>query len=597
MPEERKLVTILFADVTGSTALGEALDPEDVRALMGRYYVHARQVIADHGGRLEKFIGDAVMAVFGLPQAHGNDPERALAAALALRAALADDVLLTGRLTLRIGVNTGEVVATRDASASDFLVTGDAVNVAARLQQAATPGEILVGERTQAGGAAAFHFAEARMTLVKGKSQPLAVFPLVGPRPTRALSRPPLVGRRRELAQLGLLRDAALEERHPQLVSIIAPAGTGKTRLLEGFLAGLDPTEGWHGATARCLPYGQSLTSWPLRGLLDDLLGVPFTPELVREAFAAGGQAEVDAERLAGLVLASLGVETLEAGTETNRAVERESTFAAWRLLIEALARQAPRIVIFEDLHWASESLLDLVEHVTHPRTQAALLIVVVSRPELLDRRPAWGGGTRNFTVLALDALGAAQTRQLVAQLVPETVGEAVRSRIVERSGGNPFFAIELSRGLAERLGDGAKGYGADAGPDLLPETVHEAVLARLDLLSGAEREVLQVAAVAGRTFRVPTLQAALPARDPAAIAGALEGLLAHDVVEMAEGEAGAYTFRHILLRDVAYATLARAERARLHLAVAAWLEVFAADRLDAFVELLAYHEREAATL
>jgi class 3 adenylate cyclase len=601
MPEERKLVTILFSDVTGSTALGEALDPEDVRALMSRYYQHARRVITDHGGALEKFIGDAVMAIFGLPQAHGNDAERALAAALALRAAVAADPLLAERLLLRIGVNTGEVVATLDPAAADFLVTGDAVNAAARLQQAANPGEILAGERTVAAGRASFHFGEARSIAVKGKTLPLMVFPLAGPRPARELSRPPLVGRRRELAQLGLLRDAALEERHPQLVSIIAPAGTGKTRLLEEFLDGLDPAEGWQVATARCLPYGQSLTYWPLRGLLDDLLGAPFTPELVREAFVAGGQAEVDAERLAGLLLASLGVETVEAGAEPSQAVERqgerESTFAAWRLLIEALARHAPRIVIFEDLHWASESLLDLVEHVTHPRTQAALLIVVLSRPELLDRRPAWGGGTRNFTVLALDALGAEQTRQLVTWLAPETLGEAVRSRIVERSGGNPFFAIELSRGLSERLGDGATGDGADARSDILPETVHEAVLARLDLLSGAEREVLQVAAVAGRTFRAPTLQAALPARDPTVIAGALEGLLTHDMVAPAEGEGGVYTFRHILFRDVAYATLARAERVRLHLAVARWLEAFAADRLDEFVELLAYHEREAATL
>src|SRR5215472_4935140 len=242
MPEERKLVTILFADVTGSTALGEALDPEDVRALMGRYYQHALRVIADHGGTLEKFIGDAVMAVFGLPQAHGNDAERALAAALALRAAVADDLLLSVRLLLRIGVNTGEVIATRDPSAGDFLVTGDAVNAAARLQQAASPGEILAGERTVAAGRASFHFGEARYIAVKGKSLPLTVFPLAWPRPARELSRPPLIGRRRELAQLGLLRDAALEERHPQLVSIIAPAGTGKTRLLEEFLAGLDPT-------------------------------------------------------------------------------------------------------------------------------------------------------------------------------------------------------------------------------------------------------------------------------------------------------------------------------------------------------------------
>jgi hypothetical protein len=234
------------------------------------------------------------------------------------------------------------------------------------------------------------------------------------------------------------------------------------------------------------------------------------------------------------------------------------------------------------------------------------LLIVVLSRPELLDRRPAWGGGTRNFTVLALDALGATQTRQLVDQLAPETVAEAVRARLVERSGGNPFFAIELSRGLAERLTDDSDAGGLSTGPELLPEalpaTVHEAVLARLDQLSEPERAVLQVAAVAGRTFRPLTVRAALPERDPASIADALDGLVARDVVALAEGreeaqEEGAYTFRHILFRDVAYATLARAERVRLHLAVARWLEDYAAARLDEFVELLAYHYREAATL
>jgi class 3 adenylate cyclase len=589
MPEERKLVTMLFADVTGSTALGEALDPEDVRALMARYYQHARQVMLDHGGTLEKFIGDAVMAVFGLPHAHGNDAERALAAALALRAALANDALLTGRLLLRIGVNTGEVVATRDASAGDFLVTGDAVNVAARLQQAASPGEILVGARTLAAGAAAFHFGAARSIEVKGKSQPLSVFPLVGARAGRALSRPPLVGRKRELAQLGLLRDATLEERHPQLVSIVAPAGTGKTRLLEEFLAGLDPEEGWQVATARCLPYGQSLTSWPLRGLLDELLGVRSSLERVREVFTAGGHAEADAVRLAEFLLGALGV-------ETGEQAQRESTFAAWRLLVEALARQAPRIVVFEDLHWASESLLDLVEHVTHPRTNAPLLIIVLSRPELLDRRPSWGGGRQSFTALALRSLTAAQTRQLVDPLVPEQASPAVRARIVERSGGNPFFAIELAQGLAERLAGPADPASADVGA--LPDTVYEAVLARLDQLTEPEREALQVAAVAGRTFRLPTLVAALPERDPSTIAAALDGLLLRDLVTPAEqGEDAAYTFRHILFRDVAYGTLARAERVRLHVAVAQWLEAYARDQLDEYVELLAYHYREAATL
>ncbi|HEY8322985.1 MAG TPA: adenylate/guanylate cyclase domain-containing protein [Ktedonobacterales bacterium] len=597
MPEERKLVTILFADVTGSTALGETLDPEDVRTLMGRYYQHARQILAEHGGTLEKFIGDAVMAIFGLPQAHGNDPERALAAALALRAALADDTLLAGRLLLRIGVNIGEVVATRDTSAGDFLITGDAVNVAARLQQAASPGEILVGERARTASVMAFHFGEARALEVKGKSAPLTAFSLLSARTARALSRPPLVGRSRELAQLGLLRDAVLEERHPQLVSIVAPAGTGKTRVLEEFLAGLRAEGGWRVATARCPPYGQALTSWPLRGLLDELLGERFSLARVTQAFAAAGHAEADAERLAELLLAALGI-------ESEVSAQRESIFNAWRLFIEALAQQTPRIVVFEDLHWASDSLLDLVEHITHLRTRAPLLIVVLSRPELLDRRPSWGGGRRSFTALELDGLNEAQTRQLVGSLAPtlgsETARERVVAHIVEHSGGNPFFAIELARGLAERLGASAAQASADLGSatvDALPDTVHEAVLARLDQLAEPEREALQAAAVAGRTFRLPTLVAALPQRDPAALATALEGLVERDLVTPAEGEDEAYTFRHILFREVAYGTLTRAERVRLHLAVARWLEAYAHDRQDEFVELLAYHYREAATL
>src|SRR5215831_2988458 len=288
MAEERKLVTILFADVTGWTALGEALEPEDVRALVSRYYQHARRVIAAHGGTLEKFIGDATMAVFGLPHVHGNDAERALAAALALRAAVADDPVLAPHFAVHTGVSTGEVATAHpspDPATADALVTGDVVNTAARLYDAAEAGEILAGERTRMAAESAFLFGEPRLIAAKNKRHPVPAYPLLGPRPARRMSRPPLVGRKRELAQLGLLRDAALEERHPQLVSIVAPAGTGKTRLLEEFLAGLDPARGWQVATARCLPYGQSLTYWPLRGLLDELLGAPFSPDLVREAY------------------------------------------------------------------------------------------------------------------------------------------------------------------------------------------------------------------------------------------------------------------------------------------------------------------------
>ena len=224
----------------------------------------------------------------------------------------------------------------------------------------------------------------------------------------------------------------------------------GKTRLLEEFVAKLDPTEDWRIATARCLPYGQTLTYWPLRGLLVELLGEQFSLQRVASVFAAEGHPRADAERLAGLLLATLGVEAEEHA-------ERESTFNAWRLFIEALARQAPRIVVFEDLHWASESLLDLVEYIMRPRTQAALLIVATSRPELLDRRPLWGGGRQNFTALALTPLSDTQTRTLLGKLARK-VPPLVRERMVEHAGGNPFFAIELARGQAARVADSAKG-------------------------------------------------------------------------------------------------------------------------------------------
>jgi hypothetical protein len=286
-------------------------------------------------------------------------------------------------------------------------------------------------------------------------------------------------------------------------------------------------------------------------------------------------------------VLATLGIER---DGHDGQSSDRASIFGAWRLLVEALAREAPRIIVFEDLHWASESLLDLVEHIMGPRTQAAVLMIALSRPELLDRRPAWGGGQRNFTSLALEPLRDEQTRELVGHLT-EGLHGAVRLRVAERSGGNPFFAIELARSVAER---GVVDLAAS--DDGLPDTVHEAVLERLDRLEPAERSVLQVATVAGRTFRPDMLRALVGG--PSAekdLDRALGDLLARDLIVQTED--GQYTFRHLLFRDVAYGTLPRAERIRLHAQVAAWLERFAADRLDEFTELIAYHYREAVVL
>ncbi|HZO74801.1 MAG TPA: adenylate/guanylate cyclase domain-containing protein [Ktedonobacteraceae bacterium] len=585
MPEERKLVSILFADVSGSTALGESLDPEDVRTLMGRYYEHARRVVAEHGGTIEKFIGDAVMAVFGLTQAHEDDAERALAAALALSTAVANDEILGATFQLRMGVNTGEVVATSDLSTGDFLVTGDTVNVTARLQQHASPGEIIAGERTFNSAQSAFLFDEPGLISVKGKSQPLRAYPLKSVREARIVNRPPFVGRKQDLLQLALLEARVLEERRPQLVSIVAPAGTGKTRLLEEFLRRIDPEEGFQTAMVRCLPYGQTLTYWPLRGLLDGLMrGEEVAKLQIMAVFTQAGYQAEDASRLSDLILATLGIESDATGT-----TDRESIFAAWRLLIEAFAHQAPRILIFEDLHWASESMLDLVEHVTHQHTHAQVLLIVLSRPELLDRRPAWGGGRQNFTAIALQPLTSAQTHDLVEKL-SANLPEATRQEIADRSGGNPFFALELVRGLAER---GLSGEAATL--DRLPDTVHAAVQARIDLLTRQERMVLQVASVASRAIRLHMLHAVLNEYSLQEIETALDGLLSRDMLVSSAGDV--YAFRHILIRDVAYNTISRAQRVLLHSKIAAWLESTEADRLDAFAALIAYHYREAVLL
>lgn len=586
MPEERKLVTILFADVTGSTALGELFDPEDVRALMSRYYEHARRVVAAHGGTIEKFIGDAVMALFGLAQSHEDDAERALAAALALRAAIESDEILRGvSFQLRMGVNTGEVVATSDHSSGDFLVTGDTVNVAARLQQNANPGEIIANERTFNAAQNAFLFDEPRMIEAKGKREPLRVYPLKGAREARAVYRPPFVGRKQDLMQLQLLAARVIEEERPQLVSIVAPAGTGKTRLLEEFLHRLDPDEGFQMAAVRCLPYGQTLTYWPLRGLLNGLLMGPEITKLpLMAVFTRAGYEVEDASRLSDIILATLGIES-----DSTAAIDRESLFAAWRLLIEAFAKQAPRVLIFEDLHWASDSMLDLVEHVTQQHTRARLLLIVLSRPELLDRRPTWGGGRQNFTALALQPLTPTQTGDLVERLSSDLAPE-VRQQIAERCGGNPFFALELARGLAER---GLSGAATTL--DMLPDTVHAAVQARIDLLTKQEHAVLQIAAVASRGIRPAMIHAALDEYSLRDIEIALDGLLARDMLVPAEGDS--YTFRHILIRDVAYSTLSRAERVRLHSKLAVWLETMVADHLDAYAEIIAYHYREAVLL
>jgi len=591
MPEERRVVTVLFADVMGSTALGEDLDPEDVRALLGRYYATAKDVVAQHGGTIEKFIGDAVMAVFGLQQAHGDDPERALSAALELRDRVRGDAKLGERVPIRIGINTGEVVAAREHEAADFLVTGDAVNVAARLQQAAAPWAIVCGERTARAAWSGFAFAARISIEAKGKRQPVAAYPLTGRLAHRAAPRVPLLGRDADLEQLELVARRAFAEQRPFLVSLIAPAGTGKTRLLEEFLDRIPHTyAAVRVAVAQCLPYGQRLTYWPLRAVLYRLVGLPddASPAAVRERTVAwlAENAFDGSVNTANLLAATVGAGETEVS-------DRAALFAAWRDAIELASRRGPLVLVFEDLHWSADSLLDLVEYVMQPRADAPILMIILTRPELLDRRPNWGGGRRNHLALTLEPLAESAVARLVEHLLESAHPEIVR-RIVERSEGNPFYAGELVRSLIERTSSLVDVRAVEDALANLPDTVHATVLARIDLLDERARRVLQVGAVFGRAFRVRGV-AQVDSVDDGELARSCEDLLAKDLVRRVGGDE--YAFRHILIREVAYQTLTRGERAHLHAAAGQWLESHAAGREEALAELIAYHYREAVAL
>ena len=589
--EERRLVTILFADVSGSTALGETLDPEDVRALLARFYVIAQEVIGNHGGTLEKFIGDAVMAVFGLPQAHGDDPQRALAAALELRERVRNDAKLGNRLPIRVGVNTGEVVASRGATTGDFLVTGDAVNVAARLQQSAEPWAVLCSERTALAAAREFVFGAPLRIAAKGKREAISAALLVSRGSAAGPRRVPLIGREHDLAHLELVAQRAFAERRPFLVSLVAPAGTGKTRLLEEFLDRLPrAAPGTAVAVAQCLPYGQRLTYWPLRAVLFSLIGIAedLPPEDARRSVRAWlRDASVEgADRAADFLSATVGIGEVEVS-------DRDALFAAWRTLVETAAARGPLVLVFEDLHWSSDTLLDLVEFVMQPRRDVPVLMIALARPELLDRRPGWGGGRRNYVSLALEPLSDEAVRNLAVHLLGEEIPDIV-TRVVERAEGNPFYAGEIVRAVMDRVPSLRDQASIEQVLAVLPDTVQTTVLARLDLLQNAERRVLQMGAVFGRAFR-PAGIVALASDLSAEIGHVIDRLEQKDLIYRSDGDR--WAFRHILIREVAYQTLPRTERARLHAAAARWLEVVAVGREDVLAELIAYHYREAVIL
>jgi class 3 adenylate cyclase len=600
--EERKVVTVLFADITGSTALGERLDAEALKEVMGAFFMAMRAEIEAEGGTVEKFIGDAIMAAFGVPRVHEDDPARALRAALRMRARL--DELNDGlaerygvTLELRIGINTGPVMAVTDPRPGEALATGDAVNAAARLEQAAQPGQVLVSERT-AQAAPHFRFSPAQRLELRGRVEPLRAVELERDQPitegTLSGFRAPLVGRRRELELLGATYRRAVEEGQPHLVTLYGEAGVGKSRLAGELLAGLEaaaPTP--RVVRGRCLAYGDGITYWPLAELLKTYAQALDTDsgELARArvsdvAEAVLASAGVDSpEDLAATLAASIGLGSSDAAQRTPQELRAETHFA-WRSFFSALAADAPTVVLIEDLHWADAAVLELIEDVAN-HAAGPLFFLCTARPELTARRPTWGGGRRSFTGLAVEPLDASESIRLAELLLDAVIGERARAEIVARAEGNPFFLEEIVRTRA--------GPGSDA--DALPDTVHAALAARIDLLPADEKRVLQTAAVVGRVFW-PAAIAEIATLESGVVGELLDRLQNRDLVlgRLSSSMSGQreLIFKHALICEVAYESLPRRDRVRMHRGVADWIECTFAGRRDEVVELIAHHRAAA---
>jgi class 3 adenylate cyclase len=600
--ETRKTVTVLFCDATSSTALGERIDPESLRNLMTRYFDVMREVIEFHGGVIEKFIGDAVMAVFGVPTIHEDDALRACRAAIEIRdrlAALDTEIQADRGATIewRMGVNTGEVVA-GDTSARQRIVTGDAVNVAARLEGAAAPGEILIGADTHALVRVAVDAEAIEPLTLKGKAEPVRAWRLTGVggtsvRHVRPLEAP-LVGRRRPLRLLEEAFREAVEERICHLFTILGVAGVGKSRLVEEFTASLGDQATV--AVGRCLAYGHGITYRPVAEAIRHGAGIAEgdPTEAIAPRLRAVLEAEPEAERIAAIVGGLLGVE--------DSPMAPDEIFWAIRKTFEALARSRPLVLVFDDVHWGEPTFLDLVEHMADWTRDAPILLLVMARAELLERRPAWGGGKRWVTTMSLEPLSEVESGELVASLLGRTELPArLQGQISRAAEGNPLFLEELlgkliDDGFLVTAGDGWSAFG-DLGPLTIPPTIQALLAARLDGLDGEERRVIERAAVEGKTFHRGAVTDLTPEPMRGQVRDRLASLMRMELVRPDQASfAGeeAYRFRHLLIRDAAYQALAKQTRSELHERFAAWLERVAAERMAEYEEIVGYHLEQA---
>jgi class 3 adenylate cyclase/tetratricopeptide (TPR) repeat protein len=557
--EIRKTVTVFFCDVSGSTALGERIDPESLRHVMARYFETAKTILERHGGTVEKFIGDAVMAVFGVPTVHEDDALRALRAADELRNGLAElnealERSYGARLELRMGVNTGQVIT----GTEERLATGDAVNVAARLEQAAKPGDVLVGEATFRLVRDAVEAEAVDPIEAKGKTEPLRAWRLLSVKPGAEARRgdAPMVGRER---QQQLLEDAfanVVAERSCRLLTVLGPAGVGKSRLVAEFLGSLEDATV---ARGRCLSYGEGVGYWPVTEVVKQLLG------------------NGDGHGVPAALGPILG--------DHSAAGSPDEIAWAFRKLLEERATARPLVVVFDDIHWGEPPFLDLIEYVADLSRDAPILLLCMARAELLDRRPGWGGGKPNATNVVLEPLALDESRELIESLLPEEIDAALRDRILESAAGNPLFVEEMVAMVAER----------DEPEVSVPPTIHALLAARLDQLDTAERGVLERGSVEGQVFHRGAV-VALASAEETTVVGPLVALVRKDLVRperatVADDEA--FRFRHLLIRDTAYEALPKTVRAALHERFAGWLESHADDLIESD-ELVGYHLQQA---
>jgi class 3 adenylate cyclase/tetratricopeptide (TPR) repeat protein len=564
---ERKVATVLFADLVDSTGLVASADPEVVRERVNRYFEAVSGCIEAHGGTVEKFAGDAVMAAFGVPFAHEDDAQRAVRAALEIVAKV--DQL---GLSLRIGVESGEVVV---EDADSTFATGEAVNLAARLQQAAGPGEILLGPAARRLSAGTVEVEDAGPVEIKGRAEPLWTWHALRLHDPTLIAAAPFVGREAELELLENSFARTIRDRRAQLVTIFGDPGLGKSRLVAQFLESLERVTTLSGRT---LPYGEGVTYWPIASMIKASAGIG-DDDPANEAFEKL-RLSCESEAVADLLAVALGVLGAAEG-------ERTQDQLSWACLrwAERLADAQPLVLVFEDVHWAEEPLLDLIEHLARSLRNAPTLIVAVARPELLDTRPSWGGGIRSASAIDLAPLDVRESETLAdALLTRSRVSPEQRALVLERAEGNPLFLEEIARALDD-----------DETVDRIPDTVQALIAARIDRLPPEEKRVLQSAALIGRVFWRGALDRLAPDLD---VCAPLDRLLEREFVVPEERSSisgdSAFRFKHVLIRDVAYGGMSKAQRAEQHEVFAAWVGERARDEL---AEIRAHHLDHAAAL